>query len=173
MSSWENSFCQVFSQVWINFWRGVPVIASENQLLSIFIKSPSVLLSMRWCLNNTLNTCPCEASHAVRWGLITNFLILDLIFRPAGAEYPSHLHTCPHRLDTSLDIPDTGLDISVETHSEHSSTEHSRNISAAASVSRWSLPSLDVLLACSIYPDLYVCKKDIKCQLIDNGDILS
>lgn len=57
--------------------------------------------------------------------------------RPDIAEYPSqHLHHCPHRLDTSLEIPETGLDISVETHSEHSSTEHSRNFSAAASVSR-------------------------------------
>jgi len=60
------------------------------------------------------------------------------------SQHPLHHHqSCPHgeggrgyRLDTSLDIPETGLDISVETHSEHSSTEHSRNISAGASVSR-------------------------------------
>ena len=42
-------------------------------------------------------------------------------------------HACQ---TTCLDVRDTVLDISVETHSDHSSTEHSRNISTAASVSR-------------------------------------
>jgi len=41
-----------------------------------------------------------------------------------------------YQVDPCLDVPETVLDISVETHSEHSSTEHSRNMSTAASVSR-------------------------------------
>ena len=90
--------------------------------------------------------------------LITTFSSWTSYYRSDQPDYqhplhhPHHHHhphhqSCPHveggrggyRLDTSLDIPETGLDISVETHSEHSSTEHSRNISAGASVSRWGL----------------------------------